>query len=134
MGDLGQIYKVYYKILFDENINEESYVFDVKGLRIRNRNRDSYSFYNEENETVKIKKDILFGIFVEHNLDAEQPYVEAYFYTDDQDMFDVINEENRTDEEEKGIVKMKEDLKALVYKQLGNLIEKVKDVMDKVSE
>jgi len=135
MGDLPNIYKIYYKV-FTKN-NFQDFEFSVKVLKVRNRLKDGgYSFYNDDGDTVKIEKKMLGGVFLQYALEEKEPYVEAYFIEDDKDLYELISNiiPPQDEEETNYLTKLEEGLREIVNDGLVNLIESVKQQAEYISE
>ena len=81
MGDLGFLYKVYLKTITKKNEEESEEEFGCISLKIRNNNRVSYRFYDEEGNTETINKGMIDGVFLKYALDEEEPSLIASFIT-----------------------------------------------------
>lgn len=133
MGDLNDIFKIFFTLKQrDDETNEE--IFSASKLKVRNRNNDSYRYY-ENDETKKILKKHMGGVFVEQNLMVEDASITAYVITDDLDMYKIVTGEEppRDEEEEKGLEDFKDQLRKLTEQYLTDYIEKVRNTANLVT-
>jgi len=135
MGDLGYLYKVYYK-MFTAHEVENKEEFSAIKLKIRNRNVNSYRFYDENGETIAIDNKMFGGVYLKYDLESEQPSIISSFITDDVDMYQVVSGEipPKNEEEKKSLEELKNGLKGIVEKALQDMLEKVKINLDKLAE
>ena len=135
MGDLGNIYKIFFRLeqFVDEETKEDGTreTFNAIELKVRNKNKFSYRYYDEDGETKTINNGHLNGVFIDNLLMSTEPSVTAYVISTDKDMFEVVTGKvpAKDEEEEKGLADFKESLKKIAEDTLARYIEKIQRLM-----
>lgn len=133
MGDLGHLYKVYLKVITKKEQEESEEEFGCTPLKIRNNNKVSYRFYDEEGNTENINKGLIDGVFIKYELEQEEPALIASFVTEEKDLYNLISgiEPPKDEEEEKGLEDLKQSLRDVIKQGLEKMITNVKKAVDK---
>lgn len=133
-GDLGVIYKVYFKLTPGETEEENKEEFGAIPLNIRNHStKNGYRYYNENGETISIKNEFLNRAFIENNLVSEKPSLSSYIITEDKDMYELVTGiiPPKDEEEEEGLKNFRLQMKQLVEDALVDLLRRVKYITEK---
>ncbi len=142
MGDLGNLYKLYFKVytkINDEATDETNLFQDTEEIygseiyKIRNRNKDTYRYYDSNGNTQKIHRANIDGVFIENGMLEEVPFIACFIMTDDKDMNDLFTGVifPKDEEEKKGLDNLKEYMRKYVEKAVEKLVLKIKNTMEK---